>query len=122
MRSLTFWIPRIAAWLLAVTIIVLSVVPASLRPETDIPHSLEHFAAFFVTGAAFGFAYRRRAVAVAFALVLYSGLIETIQLFVPDRHARLGDFIVDALALSIGVALASIAGRALSAKVPNLVR
>jgi VanZ family protein len=122
MRSLVLRTPRTAAWLLAATVLVLSVVPVWLRPETDTPHNFEHFAAFFVTGAAFGFGYGRRPLVVALALVLYSAMIEIIQIFVPDRHARLSDFIVDALAVSVGVALASLAARALSAKVPTVIR
>lgn len=113
---------QIAAWLLAVIVIVLSVVPPSLRPETDAPHNLEHFAAFFATGVAFGFGYDRRPVAVGFGLVLYSGMIEIIQIFVPDRHSRLSDFIVDAFAVCVGVAVAAVAARTFWTKLPNLVR
>jgi len=48
---------RIAAWGLATAIIVLSVVPPGLRPETGVPHSLEHFLIYAVTGCAFGLVY-----------------------------------------------------------------
>jgi VanZ family protein len=98
---------RISAWLLAAAIVVLSLVPPSLRPETDLPHDLEHFAIFAATGLAFGLGYGRRYLAVAVALVIFTGAIEIAQIVVPDRHARLGDFIVDALAVCIGLAAAS---------------
>jgi len=113
---------RVVAWLLAVIVVVLSVVPPTLRPETEAPHNLEHFAAFFATGLAFGFGYDRRPVPVAFGLVSFSGMIEIIQIFVPGRHSRLSDFTVDALAVCIGVALAAFAARTFWTKYPNLVR
>ncbi len=102
---------RVAAWLLALTVIMLSVVPPWLRPSTDVSHNFEHFAALFVTGLAFGFGYGRRPIVVALVLVLFSAAIEIVQLFVPGRHSRLSDFIVDALAACAGVALAFVAGR-----------
>jgi VanZ family protein len=98
---------RIAAWLLTVAIIVLSLAPPSLRPETDVPHDLEHFSIFFVTGVAFGVGYSRRPILVTIILVIFTGAIELAQIVVPGRHARLSDFIVDMLAASIGAVMAS---------------
>jgi len=40
--------------------------------------------------------------------VLFAGAIELAQLFVPGRHAGLGDFIVDALAACIGLAASQV--------------
>jgi VanZ family protein len=57
---------------------------------------------------AFGFGYWRKPAVVSVALVLYAGVIEMAQMFVPGRHARLSDFLVDALALWAGVMMASI--------------
>ena len=99
---------RIAAWFLTVAIIVLSVVPPRLRPETDVPHSFEHFSIFFATGVAFGVGYCRRPIVIAVMLVLFAGAIELAQVVVPGRHARLSDFIVDALAVCVGFAISSI--------------
>jgi VanZ family protein len=98
---------RIASWLLTITIVVLSLVPASLRPETDVPHDLEHFAIFVASGIAFGIGYSRRPGLVALWLVIFAGAVELAQLAIPGRHARLSDFIVDALAACIGLAMAS---------------
>ena len=94
---------RIAAWLLLLAIAVLSLVPPWLRPETGAPHDFEHFAIFASTGFAFGLAYGRRHALVASALVVFTGAIELAQLFVPGRHARLSDFIVDLVAVCIGL-------------------
>jgi VanZ family protein len=40
------------------------------------------------------------------ALIAFSAAIEIIQLSIPGRHARVSDFVVDALGVSIGVGLA----------------
>jgi VanZ family protein len=102
---------RIVAWSLAVAIIVLSVVPAGLRPETAAPHNLEHFTIYFVTGLAFGLGYDCRWALLAVLFVLYAGAIEIAQLFVPGRHARLSDFVVDAFAMCIGLLITSLIRR-----------
>jgi hypothetical protein len=49
------------AWLLAGTIVVLSLSPPSVQPTTGAAHGLEHFLIFLATGIAFGFGYSRRA-------------------------------------------------------------
>jgi VanZ family protein len=99
---------RISAWSLAAVIVILSLVPPTLRPETGGPHSLEHFTIFAATGFAFGLGYKRRHDLLAVLLVIFSGSIEIAQLFVPGRHARLGDFIIDAVAACIGLVVASL--------------
>jgi VanZ family protein len=98
---------RIMAWLLALAILALSLVPPWMRPQTGVPHDLEHFGIFTATGFVFGLGYARRYGAVAIGLVIFAGAIETVQLFVPGRHARLSDFVVDALALLLGIAAAA---------------
>ena len=101
-------IVRIIAWTLAAAIVVLSVVPRGLRPETGTPHNLEHFIAFLATGFAFGLGYDRKHSLLALLLVLFSFWVEVLQLFVPGRHARLSDFVVDALAACVGLLMASL--------------
>lgn len=97
---------RIAAWLLAAAIVVLSLVPPSWRPETEAPHDLEHFAIFAAAGLAFGLGYGRRYFGIAVALVIFAAAIEIAQIVVPGRHARLSDFVVDALAVCAGLVTA----------------
>ena len=114
MKTLVLTI-RMGAWLLVILVGVLSIVPAWARPETGVGHGFEHFAAFFVTGIAFGVGYSNRFLVAAFALVLYSGVIEIVQLLVPGRHSRLSDFAIDAGAVAIGVIAAATATRRVSA-------
>jgi VanZ family protein len=94
---------RAIAWSLAAAIIVLSIVPPRLRPETVLPHGLEHFAIFCAMGAAFSLGYQRKPLRLIMLLVIFSAVVEIAQLSVPGRHARLADFVVDALAVCAGV-------------------
>jgi VanZ family protein len=96
---------QIAAWFLLVTIVVLSVVPPEDRPVTPAPHDLEHVAIFVAMGLAFGLGYSRHLVQIL-GLMAFSGAIELIQLGIPGRHARVSDFVVDALSVSVGVGIA----------------
>ena len=104
---------RAGAWFLAFLVTALSLVPPVFRPESGTPHHhFEHFAIFCATGAAFGLGYSSNPRRLAAALVLFAGAIEFAQIFAPGRHARLTDFIVDALAACVGVALSALATEA----------
>ena len=74
---------------------------------TGASHNMEHLAIYLATGLAFAMGYRDRLPAVAGGLLLFCGLIEVVQLWVPGRHARLSDFLVDAAAAGLGVAVAA---------------
>jgi VanZ family protein len=99
---------RIAAWGLAAAIVILSLVPPALRPETSAPHSLEHLIIYAATGFTFGLGYSRRHDLLAILLVIFSSAIEIAQFFVPGRHARLSDLIIDAVAACIGLVMSSL--------------
>jgi VanZ family protein len=98
-------ISQVAAWLLALAIVVLSLGPPSTRPVTGAPHNVEHLLMFLATGVAFGLGYPRRFRLLAMALPIFAAAIEVAQILVPGRHARLSDFLVDATALCLGVGL-----------------
>jgi VanZ family protein len=97
---------RLVAWTLAAVIVILSIVPPGLRPETNIPHGLEHAGIFLLTGLAFGLAYDHSKSLLAGYMVAFSAAVELVQLFVPGRHARLSDFVVDAAAICFGLIIA----------------
>ena len=93
---------------LATAIVALSVVPPTLRLETGLPHGIEHFVIYLATGLAFALGCELKPGVLATLLVFFSGAVEIAQLFVPGRHARLSDFIVDGLAMTVGVMAVSL--------------
>lgn len=100
---------RSIAWLLAAAVTFATLGPPGLRPHSDLGQDGEHALAFILVGLAFGLAYpRRRLLSVAAAVVLI-GVLELMQFWAPGRHARLEDFLVDALTACIGFALAGAA-------------
>lgn len=99
-------VARLAAWGLAIAIVVLSLVPPSLRPETGAPHDVEHFLIYYGAALAFALGYEVRYNLLIALLIAFSAAVELAQLFVPGRHARLSDFVVDALSMCAGVVTA----------------
>jgi VanZ family protein len=98
---------KLIAWLLAAAVAFATLGPARLRPHSDFGQDGEHAFAFVLVGIAFGLAYgRNRPLTTAVTIVLI-GALEILQLWAPGRHARLEDFVVDALAASAGLLLVS---------------
>ena len=93
------------AWLLAFAIVVLSLGPPSVRPLTGAAHGLEHLLIFLAAGVAFGFGYPHQLWFLPIAQVTFAGAIEVAQNWVPGRHARMSDFLVDTAASCVGVGL-----------------
>jgi VanZ family protein len=98
---------RIFAWLLAAAVTFVTLGPASVRPQTELGQDSEHGLVFVLVGLAFGFAYTRQRLLTAAIAIAWIGLIEILQLWAPGRHARLEDFVVDALAAGAGLAIAA---------------
>ena len=107
LSALTIRLMRAAAWLLITAIAALSLVPPSLRPVTHAGHGIEHIAIFLAAGMAFGLGYHVRHLYLAIGLIAFAGSIEIAQYWVPGRHARMSDFIIDAVSACIGVVAAS---------------
>jgi VanZ family protein len=101
------FILRIIAWLLTAAVTFATLGPARLRPHSDLGQDGEHALAFVLVGLAFGLAYPRRRLLTAAIAVVLIGLLELLQLWTPGRHARLEDFVVDALAAWVGIAVAA---------------
>jgi len=102
---------QLFAWLCIAAIVALSLVKPSLRPVTALPHNLEHAGIFAIAGLAFGFGYPGHWLRNMLLLTVFAGAIEIAQLYAPGRHARWIDFVVDAAAACVGVALALVAER-----------
>ena len=99
------FVAKVAGWLLLAVIIFLTLSPASYRPVTKVGHNLEHFLIHLVLGVTFGIGYARQWWLVALGLVGLTAAVEFAQLFVPGRHARLKDLVIDAVAVCLGVAI-----------------
>jgi len=64
---------------------------------------MEHFLVHILLGVAFGIGYATRIWLQAPGLVALTGAIELAQIFVPGRHARVSDFLIDAGAACLGI-------------------
>jgi VanZ family protein len=98
---------RIFAWLLAAAVTFATLGPPRYRPHSHLGQDGEHALAFVLIGLAFGLAYRQHRLLTSVISVVMIGALELLQLFVPGRHARLEDFIVDALAACVGFTVAA---------------
>jgi VanZ family protein len=81
--------------------------PAQFRPHSSLGQDGEHALAFSLVGLAFGLAYPRHRLLTGAIAVVVIGVIELLQLWAPGRHARLEDFLVDALTACVGMAVAA---------------
>jgi hypothetical protein len=97
---------RAAFAALMAAIIVLSLVPPLWRPVTPAPHGIEHLLIFAAAGLTMAAALPWRWWSQATALLWFAVAVEIAQLFVPGRHARLSDLIVNMLGAWLGLALA----------------
>jgi VanZ family protein len=103
---MTFILKSIA-WLLAAAVTFATLGPASYRPHSDLGQDGEHALAFVLVGLAFGLAYTRNRPRVAAIAVVIIAALELAQLWAPGRHARLEDFVVDALTACAGFVIAA---------------
>jgi hypothetical protein len=99
---------RIIAWLLTAAVTFATLGPPRYRPHSALGQDGEHALAFVLVGLAFGLAYPQRRLLTAGIAVVLIAVLELLQLWMPGRHARLEDFIVDALAACVGIAVAAV--------------
>jgi hypothetical protein len=101
---------RLLGWTAILAIAVLSLVPGELRPHTGASGYFEHFTAYFLTAMVLTLAYRGRVAAVALfaCLVIYAGALETGQLWIPGREARIADFATSSLGSLVGIAFTTL--------------
>jgi VanZ family protein len=98
---------RLFAWGLAAAIAFATLGPAEQRPHSNLGQNGEHALAFVLLGLVFGLAHTRNRSLTAAFVIAYTGVIEVLQFWAPGRHARMEDFVVDALAASLGLATAA---------------
>ena len=98
---------RLLAWGLAAAIAFATLGPPEQRPHLSLGQNGEHALAFVLLGLAFGSAYTRNRLPTTAFVIAFTGVIELLQFLAPGRHARLEDFVVDALAATLGLAAAA---------------
>lgn len=119
---MSVFVVRLSAWLLAAAVAFATLGPASLRPHSDLGQDGEHALAFVLVGLAFGLAYPRPRWTVAGIAVVLIGVLELLQMWAPGRHARLEDFVVDALTACVGFALSAAIDRAITWRAGSIRR
>jgi VanZ family protein len=97
---------RVFAWVLVMGLVVITVVPASERPVTGLQHGFEHFLAFGFVGFIFTLAYSQKPIVLMLSAIVFTAVLELIQIPLPTRHARLEDFFTDGLASCVGIGFA----------------
>lgn len=105
---------RLVAWPAVAAIVVLSVVPGSVRPHVLGNDHVEHFVAYLVAGSLFAIGYVRpvQLLASGVLLTICAGALELAQLLIPGRLASPRDFIVSATGAWIGFLAGAAIGRA----------
>jgi VanZ family protein len=88
----------------AVTILVLSFVPADERPVTGLGQAVEHLTAFGLVAAVFAInGYRLGLIRLLVIAFLFCGCIELLQIPLPTRDAPLSDFALDLLGSYVAI-------------------
>ena len=98
---------RLIAWCLAAAVTFATLGPPRFRPHSHLGQNGEHALAFVLVELAFGFAYSRHRLLTSAISIVMIGVLEILQRWIPGRHARLKDYIVDALAACVGLAIAA---------------
>jgi hypothetical protein len=96
---------RVWIWFGILAIVVLSVVPSSLRPVTGLGHQFEHFVAFALVAGTFAIGYRLPLMKLLVLAFLFCGGIELLELPLATRHARVSDFVIDFFASCLAIGL-----------------
>jgi VanZ like family len=102
-RSAMLGIVRAVAWILVIGLIVITLVPAPLRPGTGVSHNFEHFGSFLLAGIFWYLAYADRLLLWLGTMLIFAGGIELLQVLIPGRHARFIDFAADAIGGCAGI-------------------
>ena len=99
---------KAAAWSYLFALLILTVIPADERPVLGFRHELEHFIAFAPAGILFGVSFAGRTTWLYPGALAFTLLLELSQIALPSRHARISDFVIDAAAACLGLAVAQL--------------
>ena len=102
---------KLAAWLLLVAVIVITLVPAEYRPETLLPLKVERALGFAVMTFVFTLAYPRWWRAILLVAIAGAVGLELLQFMIPSRDPSPVDAVVKAIGAGMGVAGAMLVRR-----------
>ena len=102
---------RIAAWLLLVAVIVVTVVPAEFRPTTPLPLKAERALGFATLTFVFTIAYPRRWLLILLGMSAAAVGLELLQFAVPSRDPSPIDATVKVIGAVLGVFAAKVCSR-----------
>lgn len=97
---------KAANWLIILGLVIVTIIPADKRPVSGFQHDLEHFLAFGFAGLTFGLAYAGPLGARCLGAIVFTLALELSQIPLATRHARVEDFVVDAVAACLGIVIA----------------
>jgi hypothetical protein len=107
------WLCRLAGWACAAAIIVLSLVPGEVRPQSGVwSGQVEHLLAYSIAAALLAIGYPGRSHLVCALMIGLAGVLETLQLWIPGRNAELYGFVASAAGVALGSAGAAVGDRA----------
>jgi VanZ family protein len=92
-----------ATWSGMLALMALSVVPAAERPVTGLPNDFEHVLAYGAVGICAGLGFKTTSPIKFAAAIAFAGAVELVQIPLSTRHARLEDFVVDAVGACVGI-------------------
>jgi VanZ family protein len=98
---------QVAGVLVVCLIVLLSIIPGNMQIRTGAPNTVEHFAAYLLSGLilARAFGSCRRTPMVIALLIILAGALEIVQLWVPGRTADFADWEASSLGAMTGVLL-----------------
>jgi VanZ family protein len=107
-NSLSRRVAPILAWVVLAFLIYATVSPLAIRPDFLASTTNQHLAAYAALTMLFCQAYPRR-VRLLFLLVIAGILLlETAQVFLPDRHARIRDIVEKTMGAIGGICIAKV--------------
>lgn len=102
---------RLAPWLAILLIAALSLAPGEWRPYAGQSILTERFVVYFLAALILTIRFPRPAAGIEIAawLSIYAGSLEILQLLIPGRLGRYGDFVMSSLGALCGVAFGLLA-------------
>jgi len=93
---------RLTAWILVAALVFVTLAPIGMRPVVVESANLERAMAYALMGFMLALAYPRHWLWALAAGVALAGLLEAAQGLTASRHGRVADFLVKAVAASLG--------------------